>query len=456
MSRKRVVILVDNRWRDLNQAGLIAHHLERRGVQCCLEPLEATRASLPAHRPHLLLFNHLLTSTLANYSRRLHEAGVLTAVLPNEGIYFDAGELEFNAAKFHNNAHVDLFFCWNRVHADALVSHGGQSRDGIHVVGVPRFDFYFPPWSEILPRADRSTRRRPQLLLCTNFVLARYTRQPRIDADRLFAPWKDRVASYRDYWGIIQASAVGQERIFGFLNALAAESDWDLLVRPHPNEEIDLYRAWRNGLSAARQERVTVDREAHISSVLMDCDLEIACETCTTSMESWIIGKPTIELVMARHPVLFHPEMAALHPNCDRSDALVALVRANLRPGAQQRFSEGRRQHLEKWCASPAGNSSERIAEVICHSLEGRPEPRWSGFNFTDKRRAAKMRLLKTLDLPYNFNPFLPLLSAVAPGRYAAKVKVYEKTPKPADVRRLRKLFKELGRTAVGPNRKPD
>ncbi len=117
---KRVVILVDNKRRDLLVAALIGHHLEQLGLECHLEPLEAYRGVLAAYRPHLILSNHLTAPHLVAWSQRLAELGVLCAVLPNEGICYDEAELEYNAGKFHNGAHIDLFFCWNEPHQRAL------------------------------------------------------------------------------------------------------------------------------------------------------------------------------------------------------------------------------------------------------------------------------------------------------------------------------------------------
>src|SRR5258706_9352795 len=88
--RPRAVLLVDSKTRDLPVAALIAHHLNALGVDCFLEPLEAYRAVLGAYRPQLILFNHLTASHLVDYSKRLAQMGVLTAVLPNEGILYDS------------------------------------------------------------------------------------------------------------------------------------------------------------------------------------------------------------------------------------------------------------------------------------------------------------------------------------------------------------------------------
>jgi hypothetical protein len=252
------------------------------------------------------------------------------------------------------------------------------------------------------------------------------------------------VPSYRDYWGIIHASARGQRNVLAFLDRLAGDPSWDLVVRPHPNENLEPYQAWWEGLSPALRQRVTLDRDSNFSSVLMDCDLEIACETCTTSMESWIVGKPTIELTFERNPVLHHAELAVLQPTCEDPAQLCGLARENLRPGAQARFREGRTAFLEKWCDSPSGRSSEKVARLIAERLATQAEPDWRQLTFTDTRRAAKLRLLRRLDLPYNYNPLRMLLSALFPQRYGAKRTTYAKTPKPADVRRVGRLFREI------------
>src|SRR5688572_25685359 len=154
-------MLVDNKRRDLMVAALLAHHLEKRDVACHLEPLEAYQGVLGAHRPDLIISNHLLAPHLVRYSQRLAELGVLVAVLPNEGILYEENVLEFNAGKHYNGAHIDLFFCWNEVHKHALEKQGFGARTRIEVIGVPRFDFYFAPWSSVLDIRAKGNDRRP-------------------------------------------------------------------------------------------------------------------------------------------------------------------------------------------------------------------------------------------------------------------------------------------------------
>ena len=151
------MLLVDSKTRDLPVAALIAHHLDALGVDCLLEPLEAYRAVLAAHRPDMIIFNHLTASHLVKFSQRLAEMGVLTAVLSNEGINYDPDDLKFNSGKHHTGAHIDWFFCWNEPHRQALLELGFGESTRIEVVGVPRFDFYAEPWSRAFFQPTSST-----------------------------------------------------------------------------------------------------------------------------------------------------------------------------------------------------------------------------------------------------------------------------------------------------------
>ena len=66
-------MLVDHRQRDLPVASLIAFQLRARGIDCFLEPIDAYQGALGAHRPNMIIFNHVLASHLVGYSRPWHQ-----------------------------------------------------------------------------------------------------------------------------------------------------------------------------------------------------------------------------------------------------------------------------------------------------------------------------------------------------------------------------------------------
>jgi surface carbohydrate biosynthesis protein len=445
--RPSVVLLVDNKRRDLMVATLIALHLEQQGLQCHLEPLEAYRGVLAAHHPSLILFNHLTAPHLVDYSQRLARLGVLTAVLPNEGILYDPHVLAFNAGKYHNGAHIDLFFCWNQTHKDAL-QKAGFDQTQIEVVGVPRFDFYFPPWSEVFQPARPASSPRPRILFCTNFVFAKFKDVARETTENILGQWA-MIPHYRDYWKLVEVNCAARRRMFGFLNALVGAARYHVVLRPHPAEPLTLYQQWHEQLPPAQQALVTLDRESNITELILACDLEISCETCTTALESWIARRPTIELLLEKHPVFYHANLAAMTAACEQPADLVTLVEKQLVTPTPGSWAEARREHLRAWCHAPAGNSSLQIAQAMAGRLDKAAKPDWTQLRWPDYRRALKLSLLRTLGQAYHYDPLLGLKRLLFKRRFAIKSQTYHKSILPKDVRAARLKL------AAGISRRP-
>jgi surface carbohydrate biosynthesis protein len=434
LERPRAVVLVDDKKRDLPLAALIAHHLDAQGVECILEPLEAYRAVLAAYQPAMIVFNHLTASHLVAYSRRLAGMGVLTAVLPNEGIDYNADQRRFNSGRHHSGAHIDHFFCWNEVNRDEMFGLGQWKDTKIEVVGVPRFDFYFEPWSRAFdaPRPRRAGK--PKVLLCTNFQVARFWELPRREADKFFAAWKHRIPAYADYWNAVEDHHKASLRVFDFAAALVASGRFDVTLRPHPREDAVRYAQWIASLPPEQRSNVTLDATSNISTLILDTDLEISCETCTTALESWVAGKPTVELVFFRNPMFYEVEHAAANTPCEDPAALPGLVERILKNDESPEVLARRRRHLQKWCNSPDGHSAEHVATVIAKAVHAAKPVDWGGLRAEDRRRATKLKLLRNLNLAYHFDPLMPVKLRVNRGRYAIKNYAYQKSIKPRDV----------------------
>lgn len=448
LDRKRVVLLVDNKQRDLLADTLIAHHLERLGVECLLEPLEAYRGVLGAYRPHMIVFNHLTAGHLARYSRRLAEMGVLTAVLTNEGITYDREVLKFIVGNHHRDAHVDYFLCWNGELRSAMDEIGTFPQARKLVVGIPRFDFYSRPWSGLCEE-PRPASGRKRLLVCTNFYWAdfRGTTAPEV----FLAVLKDRIPTFQDGEAILELQYQSRFRVFAFLDALVKGQRWDLVVRPHPYEKLDPYRQWWDGLPTEHRACVRLDKDSTITSLILNSDLLISCETCTTALEAWIARKPSVELTFERHPIFFHEEHARHQPLCDRPVDLPAMVEAALADPAQPAYAAGRAAHLATWCHTTDGNACQLTAQAIAEALRDHPTPEWSALGLSDARRRAKLALTRAMGEAYHYDPLLRLKYRLNPKRYATKHFAYEKSIRPADVaeahRRLAEQLASFERT---------
>jgi len=434
---KRVVLLVDNKQRDLLADTLIAHHLLALGVDCRLEPLEAYRGVLAAWRPAMIIFNHLTASHLATYSRRLAEMGVLAVVLTNEGITYDRDLLNFIVGNHHRNAHIDAFLCWNGELKGAMGELGVFPETRKEIVGIPRFDFYCRPWSQLFhePRPGGGL---PRVLVCADFWYADYWDKPEA-AEVSFGMLKGRLPAFDDYKTLVEIHHHSRLAALEFFTELAKTQRWELIVRPHPCEQADAYRAWLEGLPTDWQRNVRLDSQSNITGAILNADLVISCETCTTALEAWIAKKPSIELTFARHPVFFHEELARHQPLCDRPQDLPGVVEEALAHPDQSEFLAGRQAHLRKWCHTIDGNSCQLVANTVQRALVDHPSPDWSRLTASDYRRALKLKLTRAMGEAYHYDPLMGLKHFLAPKRYAVKRFAYEKSIKPSDVAEARR-----------------
>lgn len=449
MKQRCIVILVDHKVRDLLGATLMAHHVEARGIKCHLEPLESTLSCLVKHQPDLILFNHLTAPHLVRYSKRLKELNVLNAVLPNEGISYDEEVMRFNAGGHHKGAHIDLFFCWNEAHKQAIQEQmPSSSFMRLEVCGVPRFDFYFKPWSDVFSQGCPARGKKPKILVCTNFAYARYDTQSEADKKRFFSQFAV-IPVARDYHGNIAASSRARTQFLVFLEALARSTEFEITLRPHPREEASWYAEHIKSFPEEARSSITIDSDSVVTALMQSCDLEIACETCTTSMEAWMSGKPAIELVFERNPIFFHEQVSRLNTLCDDPAQIVETVRHELNDaqGHVQGFSAGRREHLRKWCSSPDGHTSERVAEILCEAVKAK-EPMSPNFTLSERRKGLKLKLTNAFDIRYNFSPMLSLKTRLMPKDYATKYMAYRKIIRPSDVREAREKLNAVIRNS--------
>jgi len=441
--RYRVVYLVDNRSRDLAAACLISLHLERLNVVCYLEPLEAYRAALSTYRPHMIIFNHLLANHLVRYSQQLRDLGVLVAVLPNEGIAYEHSDLMFNAGKAHNKAHIDLFFAWNQSHRNALRATAFVSHTKVEVFGPPRFDLYFQPWANIY-KPKRSRFKKPMILICTNFVFAKFADLPPVECEKFFMHWKVHIERYKDYWGAVIVSKRNRERLFSYLQPLAESALFEIILRVHPNEDITWYQQKLSTLDGSWASAVTLDSSTNITKLILDCDLEISMDSCTTALESWLAEKPTLDLDLERHPILSNPLLDDLNPRCSEPSEILKLVNDCLANPGQAEFYNRRLQHLETWCAAPRGDSAFKTARKIFEVLQLRFRTPAFDLNFSDKRRMLKLKILRSINKPYNWQPQMFLRSLYNPESTYIKRKAIEKSITPSDVSQQMALFRRV------------
>jgi len=402
MSNYRAVIFVDLKDRDLMGDALIAHHLEKLGVTCHLEPLETWRAAVHAYEPHLVLFNHLTVRHLADFSQELKDWGVLVGCLMNEGLLYFPGERTFCSKKQDEHMHCDLYLTWNDVHRAELIEHKFCTPTNMaHTIGCPRFDFYKEPWSQVYqqPRHDDGL---PVILVNATFALAHYFTMPRENADRFFEPWVNKIEEVKDYWQLIEAHYKGREAMPSYIEPLIKSGDYRVIIRPHPREELAFYHEWFERMSPEERERVSLSTNEPPPVAIFKSDIVINCEDCTTSMEAWLAGLPTLTIALEQNPYWFSETYKRLSPISYDPNELNGMIQEALGEPGQPDYHPLRQEHLEKWLHSTDGKSALRAAEEITDLIREKNLTPRIPFSIRGVWKKWKLLALKMVDEPYN------------------------------------------------------
>jgi hypothetical protein len=280
--------------------------------------------------------------------------------------------------------------------------------------------------------------------VCTNFGVARFKDLPREHADKFFAAWADHVPIYKDYWTAVEVNWRARNRFFDHLKALIDADRFEITLRPHPREDAGLYKDWIATLPAGQLAHFHFDDGSNISGEILACDLELSCESCTTAVESWILGKPTVELVFDRHPAFYLEDRSRGNVHCDDPAKLADTIERELKSPIDPGLLEARRHYLEKWCATPDGSSCRRLAGIAAGAVRAKRPADWSKLGANDLRRAAKLHAFRMWGLPYHYDPLLTLKHALMGKRYAVKQAGYAKSIKPRDVAAARVRLGEM------------
>jgi len=417
---KKILYFVDQKKRDLPGICLIAHLLKQQGIQCILEPIQAWRAAVALHKPDMVVLSNLFTDNMLKYSQKLRKIGVKICVLPNEGVLYHQDDRNYNAFKYHQQAAVDIYFSWNKELGN-LVQQNLQANNPnlqVETVGCHRFDFNFAPL-----KPTRTTNK-PTLLICTIFGYAHYYTKNKKEAEEWLAPFKDKVESLNDWWGVIETNYNARNRFLTYAEEVLKKTEFNIIIKPHPNETAKFYEKWIAQLPTKHKERISFAPHKYIWEVLNECDILISCETCTTSVEAWMINKPTLEFIFERKEPFYFHQLSQWNPQCSTIEDIAPMIEKVLAGTATTTaMKEGQQKHLKQWYSSPNGKVSQRIANKMVE-ITKTAKPNYNQLTISDKRRACKLFLNNLLGKQYGLTTLTRIKAKLMPKKYGNKLKV--------------------------------
>lgn len=357
----RIAFVVDHPQRDLAGIVLTAFEVCQRGVTCHLVPLNLQHREVWSLAPDLVVLNYLRRSN-EEFGRQLIEAGIAVAALDTEGgVWPDVGtyaELLWQDTDLRR--HVRLACMWGPHLAEAVVGRGILSWDQIAVTGCPRFDFYHPLWH----RATATpVRRDPCILINTNFSVS----NPRFATNEQNARHlQERLGWSRERWKeYVDAERCAIEMIIAL--ALELHRDYpgvQIVLRPHPFEDLDRYR-----LPLREANRIRIDNRAPIQSEISGSSVVIQ-RSCSTAIEAGLAGVPTFSPQWIPAPWVITSAESVSDPCAsyqDMRERLDAVFGGSYR--SPHAIQTAIRDVIGDWFYRNDGLAYERVSEAVVRFL---------------------------------------------------------------------------------------
>jgi surface carbohydrate biosynthesis protein len=307
MSRTDVVLVVDQKWRDLPGMAALAVWLEEaHGLRTELIPYARWRETLVMRRPKVIVLTHMNGSRNRAIADLAASMGTRVAVIQAEGRPNNSYAMEYAVGKGSDPRGVDLWFTWSDTVRTFMIDRGLLPSEKIVTAGVHRFDFYRPPLDGLLEGRLRMAARygldagRPIVTLATNFTCTKYHNR---NQQFLVDDWKNlglsQFKAYSDPADFAKRDVEAREATLEMMRALLkARPAIQLAIKPHPTEEHDRYKTFADQMRREHGATVAFIGLEYIWNVLSASDVHLH-RLCTTGVEAWFMNVPSIDVHVA-------------------------------------------------------------------------------------------------------------------------------------------------------------
>jgi len=212
----------------------------------------------------------------------------------------EAGLITFDYERFacqrfseETISQASAVFCWGPHDAQELVRIYPSFKDKIHCTGSPRVDLWKSQFSSFW-KIPKSMPARPYLLFSSNFTLLHNYRPfwERVKSEREAGSYKrDPKKVSNKYHRLLEQMRL----IYHFINAIEyvadACKDIDIVVRPHPVENPEYWKAYLEP-----QPKLHISRSGSITPWVNNA-IAVIHNGCTTALEATVSGTPVITYI---------------------------------------------------------------------------------------------------------------------------------------------------------------
>lgn len=365
MGKRRILLIVPYKARDLEAQALIGYHLEQQyGYEVLCSNGYRIERKLYEYQPDALVLDHLCWNFKVAQARLAKKLGMKLIVLPTEGFVQDKeGALEVVGHAHGVTGLIDANLSWGTFQREAVLEKALIPESQIQTVGGPRFDFYCEPYLSLAEAKEDFSRRlgisnpeAPLILWATNTPYL--ARNPKKIIHRYIT---------RAGWTVQQVRTFLDDQVTQFhahsqlvLELARRHPEWNFLIKVHPAEWINPY------VPLTKESRnIHLGFNAPIRDFLYHCDVLLQ-RNCTTATEAWMLKKPVLQLEIGSYSADSRQEYKAGNDVVTSFDEAHEMI-INYLTGRP--ISEDQRQARESFISEfyfrIDGRASERCAEMI-------------------------------------------------------------------------------------------
>ena len=408
--KKRILISIDHKWRDLPGHVLLGEYLRKLGseVTYCRNGLE--KFFLENSCFDLVIVNHIFENARRELILNYKNKDVKFIIFPTEGIPTLDDLTDFGLGVNLDYSNIELYVFWNSYYKARFIENKTLTDSKIYVSGVPRFDFYKEPFkSEITSTSDPYTSRIKTVLWATNFTQAQFHDARKfalMDADAQRLGYKKELIEMKgDLRTVAELDFQARERSVEIVSQyLEKHDEVTIVLKPHPSEDLLFYKSYFKDRGFLSDRLILVEAD-YIWKLLSKCDVEIS-RSCTTAVEAWHLGKPTIDLNPV--PQWNHSSKHAngsikCHDYATFESAMSECLSSNYE--VPQKLLSKRMHFIERYCEGLSCDRTKLLAQFITQKIQHRNQS-----NYACKKNIFSLIiyvLLKHLDhLPHNLKVY--------------------------------------------------
>lgn len=284
----RIALFLDSWWRDAYSIIPLKLELEKQGQIVDVVPFTLWNEYLQLIQPDHAVLNHAIgerNRKIIDIMRR-HEGTV--SVLPTEGRPNTQAQVDWYSSQ---DGLVDWIFHWS-----SQTEKGFKKTSG-SITGCPRFLVYNEPVDKemILHKHGLNTNRKT-LLFATSFPQAKFHN---INSQFNKKDWKDLSVPF-DPDDVAKSEYSARGRALLLLSILAEETDYQIILRPHPMEDT---RWWERFMPPSAH----LITQEFVHNLIGSSDVVINRAGCMTTMEAWLANTPVLSVNYLENNLLSGP-----------------------------------------------------------------------------------------------------------------------------------------------------